>query len=209
MAQSKREIPHFYLGTSIDLRRALDWLTTENTRRPVDGRLLPAVLLVKAVALAVRDVPEVNGFWIDGAFRRAPGVHPGIAIALRDGGLIAPALHDADARDLGVLMAALRDLVARARAGGLRSSELTDSTITITNLGEQGVESGYGIIYPPQVALVSVGRIVDRPVAVAGVVEIRPVVQVTLSADHRAIDGHRAGRFLAAIDRHLQQPEQL
>jgi pyruvate dehydrogenase E2 component (dihydrolipoamide acetyltransferase) len=136
-------------------------------------------------------------------------VHPGIAIALRDGGLIAPALHDADARDLGVLMAALRDLVARARAGGLRSSELTDSTITITNLGEQGVESGYGIIYPPQVALVSVGRIVDRPVAVAGVVEIRPVVQVTLSADHRAIDGHRAGRFLAAIDRHLQQPEQL
>lgn len=106
-------------------------------------------------------------------------------------------------------MAALRDLVARARAGGLKSSELSDPTITITNLGEQGVDVGYGIIYPPQVALVSFGKIGERPVAVNGRLEVRPVVTATVSADHRAVDGHRAGLFLAAVDRRLQEPERL
>jgi pyruvate dehydrogenase E2 component (dihydrolipoamide acetyltransferase) len=103
----------------------------------------------------------------------------------------------------------LRDVVARARGGGLKSSELADPTITITNLGEQGVEVGYGIIYPPQVALVCFGKIGERPVAVDGRVEARPVVTATISADHRAVDGHRAGLFLASLDRHLQEPEQL
>jgi pyruvate dehydrogenase E2 component (dihydrolipoamide acetyltransferase) len=136
-------------------------------------------------------------------------VHPGVAVSLRGGGLVAPAIHDADSKDLTVLMAALRDLVARARAGGLRSSELSDPTMTITNLGEQGVDVGYGIIYPPQVALVSFGRIGERPVAVSGRVEVRPVVTATVSADHRAVDGHQAGLFLAAVDRRLQEPERL
>ena len=164
------------------------------------------MLLIKAVALALRDVPEMNGFWIDDAFRPGAGIHPGVAISLRGGGLVAPAMHDADEKDLSALMVALTDLVARARAGGLRSSELTDATITITNLGEQGVEVGYGIIYPPQVALVSFGRIAERPMAIDGQVVARPVVHVTVSADHRAVDGHQAGLFLTAIGRHLQEP---
>lgn len=209
MTRSKREIPHFYLGTTIDMSRSLAWLAGENAKRSVTERLLPAVLLIKAVALALREVPEMNGQWIDGRFVPAGGVHPGIAISLRGGGLVAPAIHNADASDLTALMVALRDLVARARAGGLRSSELTDPTMTITNLGDQGVEVGYGIIYPPQVALVSVGKIAERPVAVGGRVEARPVVTATISADHRAVDGHRAGLFLAALDRHLQEPERL
>jgi pyruvate dehydrogenase E2 component (dihydrolipoamide acetyltransferase) len=209
MTRSKREIPHFYLGTTIDLSRALTWLAAGNATRGVTERLLPAVLLIKAVALALRDVPDLNGFWIDGGRRPAPGVHPGIAISLRGGGLVAPALHHADSKDLTALMAALRDLVARARAGGLKSSELSDPTMTITNLGEQGVEVGYGIIYPPQVALVSFGKISERPVAISGRVEVRPVVTATVSADHRAVDGHQAGLFLAAVDRRLQAPEGL
>lgn len=209
MAQSKREIPHFYLATTIDMSRALAWLTAENARRPVPARLLPAALLIKAAALALHDVPEVNGFWVDGAHRPGSGVHPGVAISLRGGGLVAPALHDADQKDLTVLMESLRDLVARARTGGLKSSELSDPTITITNFGEQGVEIGFGIIYPPQIALLSFGKIVERPVAVDGRVEVRSVVSATLSADHRAVDGHRAGLFLSAIDRRLQEPEQL
>ena len=209
MARSKREIPHFYLSASVDVQRALAWLAATNATTSVEARLLPAVLLIKAVALAARDVSEVNGYWIDGAFQPGPGVHPGVAIALRGGGLIAPALHAADRTDLATLMTHFRDLVTRARSGGLRSSELTDATITITNLGEQGVEGGYGIIYPPQVALVSFGRVIDRPVAVDGQVTVHPVIQATLSADHRAIDGHRAGRFLAAVDRYLQEPERL
>jgi pyruvate dehydrogenase E2 component (dihydrolipoamide acetyltransferase) len=106
-------------------------------------------------------------------------------------------------------MREFRDLVQRARAGGLRSSELSDPTITVTSLGEQGVESVFGIIYPPQVAIVGFGRVVTRPWVVEGAVVPRPVVTATLSADHRVTDGHRGGLFLAAVERLLQDPERL
>ncbi|RPI53845.1 MAG: 2-oxo acid dehydrogenase subunit E2, partial [Acidobacteria bacterium] len=135
--------------------------------------------------------------------------HIGCAIALRGGGLVAPAVHDADRKDIGTLMREVSDLVARARAGSLKSSELSDATITITNLGDQGVDAGFGIIYPPQVALVGFGRIQERPWVVAGAIEPRPVMTATLSADHRASDGHRGGLFLSSLDRLLQTPEQL
>jgi pyruvate dehydrogenase E2 component (dihydrolipoamide acetyltransferase) len=154
-------------------------------------------------------VPEINGTWLDGAFRAGAGVHVGWAISLRSGGLIAPAIHDVDRKSLDELMAALRDLVKRARGGGLRSSELSDPTLTVTNLGEQGVESVHGVIFPPQVALVGFGKIVRRPWAVGEEMALRPVVQASLSADHRASDGHRGGLFLAAVDRLLQKPEAL
>ena len=209
MARSKREIPHYYLAQQIDLARALEWLAETNAPRPPGERLLPAALLVKAAAMACRDHPELNGFFVDGAFQPARGVHPGIAISLRGGGLIAPAIHDADALELDALMAALRDLTKRARHGQLRGSEMTDSTITVTNLGDRGVDTVYGVIYPPQVALVGFGRIRERPWAVDGSVAAHPTVDATLSADHRAGDGHTGGLFLAAIDRRLQEPDQL
>jgi pyruvate dehydrogenase E2 component (dihydrolipoamide acetyltransferase) len=209
MSRSKREIPHYYLATEIDMHRALAWLTQENLRRPVAERLLPAVLLLKAAALAVHDVPEVNGHWIDGAFRPAEAVHLGVAIALRHGGLIAPAIHHADMLALDELMARLRDLVMRARAGRLRGSEVADPTLTVTNLGDQGVETVFGVIYPPQVALVGFGAVVERPRAIDGLLGVRPVVAATLSADHRASDGHRGGLYLAALARLLQEPEKL
>ena len=209
MARAKREIPHYYLGTTIDMSRALAWLQAENERRPVTERLLHAVLLIKAVALAVRQTPQLNGFWIDGEFRPSQDVHVGMGISLRGGGLVAPALHHADTCSLDELMAGLRDLVQRARSGSLRSSELSDATLTITHLGEQGVDTVYGIIYPPQVALVGFGRVLERPWAVNGKIESRPVLQATLSADHRASDGHRGGLFLTAVDHLLQEPEKL
>jgi pyruvate dehydrogenase E2 component (dihydrolipoamide acetyltransferase) len=209
MARSKREIPHYYLATNIDLRQALGWLERENAERSVANRLLPAALLLKAVALAIHEVPEMNGFMAAEEFTPSQAVHLGVAISLRQGGLIAPAIHDADKRSLGELMSALRDLVSRARAGKLRGSEMADPTITVTNLGDQGVEAVYGVIYPPQVALVGFGRVTERPWAAGGMVGARPVVTATLAADHRASDGHRGGLFLAAIDRLLQQPEAL
>ncbi len=166
-------------------------------------------MLLKATALAAREVPELNGFWIDDEPRPAEHVHLGVAVSLRGGGLVAPAIHDADTKDLDTLMCELRDLVQRARTGHLRSSEMSDPTITVTNLGDQGVDEVHGVIYPPQVALVGMGRIAPKPVAVAGLLGVHPVVRITLAGDHRATDGHTGARFLTAIDRLLQRPEEL
>jgi pyruvate dehydrogenase E2 component (dihydrolipoamide acetyltransferase) len=209
MARSKREIPHYYLQTSIDMSRALAWLQEENLRRPVAERLLPSALLLSAVAAAAAATPALNGFWVDGAFRPADGVHLGVAISQRGGGLIAPALRDADRMTLDQLIAGLRDLVTRARTGRLRASEMSDPTITVTNLGEQGVELVHGVIYPPQVALVGFGAVRERPWATDGMIGARPVVVATLAADHRASDGHTGSRFLTLIDHRLQKPEEL
>lgn len=209
MAKSHREIPHYYLDTTIDMQAAMHWLEAANAERPVAQRLLYATLLIKATALALRKVPELNGFWIDGGARPAERVHIGWAIALRGGGLMAPAIHDADTMSLDALMAAMRDLVARARSGGIRGSEMTDPTITITNLGERGAEAVHGLIYPPQLALVGFGRLAQAPLAIDGAVSVRPVVRASLAGDHRGSDGHSGGLLLAAIDALLQKPEGL
>ncbi len=209
MARAKREIPHYYLSTVIDLSAALEWMRTENSRRTVADRLVPAALLLKAVALAAREVPELNGHWIGGRFVPATGVRLGTAVSLRGGGLVAPSLADADRLPLPDLMAALKDLVARARHGRLRASETADPTLTVTNLGDQGVETVFGVIYPPQVAMVGLGRVTDRPVAVDGMLAVHPTVTATLSADHRASDGATGSRFLTTLDRLLQHPEDL
>ena len=209
MARSKREIPHYYLSESIPLARAGAWLAAENARRPVTARLLMAALLLKAVALAARQFPEMNGCFQDGAFRPIAAVHLGVAIALRQGGLIAPALHNTADLPLGELMAQLSDLVRRARAGSLRSSELADPTLTVTNLGDQGVESVHGVIYPPQVALVGFGKVALRPWVEDGTLQALPLLTASLSADHRVSDGHRGALFLARIRDLLQQPETL
>jgi pyruvate dehydrogenase E2 component (dihydrolipoamide acetyltransferase) len=209
MSRSKREIPHFYLAATIDLHRAVAWLTAENDRRRPEQRLLPGVLLLKAVSLALRQVPELNAVWEGGAVVLRETVHVGVAISLRQGGLVILALHDTASRSLDDLMDGLRDLTARARAGRMKSSELADSTITVTSLGDRGVESVYGVIYPPQVAIVGFGKIVERPWAVEGGLFVRPVVTATLAADHRVSDGHRGGLFLDTVDRLLQEPEKL
>jgi pyruvate dehydrogenase E2 component (dihydrolipoamide acetyltransferase) len=209
MERSNREIPHYYLATRIDLARALAWLAESNAARPIAARILPAALFVRALALAAREVPEVNGFWREGAFVPGDGVHVGLIVSLRQGGLLAPALHDADQKPLEKIMSELRDVVARARAGKLRSSEVSGATISLTNLGDQGVERVFGVIMPPQVALVGFGRVSEQPVAVAGMLAVRPTVDVTLAGDHRASDGHRGGRFLTALARRLQSPEAL
>jgi pyruvate dehydrogenase E2 component (dihydrolipoamide acetyltransferase) len=209
MARSKREIPHYYLGETIPMQRALDWLRERNAALPVTERLLPAVLLLKAVALALQNVPELNGLFVGGAFRAAAAVHIGVAIWMRGGGLVAPALHDVQDKPLAALMAELADLVKRARAGGIRSSEMTDPTITVTNLGDTGSEAVFGVIYPPQVALVGFGRIGERPWVQDGRLVAAPVVQASLAADHRTSDGHRGALFLAELAERLQRPDSL
>ncbi|QRX90217.1 2-oxo acid dehydrogenase subunit E2 [Streptomyces noursei] len=209
MSRANREIPHYYLSTSIDMATALDWMHEHNHHRPVGERLLPAALLLKAAARAAREVPELNGHWLDGRFAAAEEVRLGVAVSLRGGGLVAPVLRNADALELPQLMSQLKDLVARARNGRLRGSEVADPTLTVTNLGDQGVEAVLGVIYPPQVALVGFGRVVERPWAVNGLLGVRPVVTASLSADHRATDGAVGARYLTSVDRLLQSPEEL
>ena len=209
MARSKREIPHYYLRNTLDLSGPLAWLRQRNAAVGVEERVVPAALLLKAAAVAARDVPEVNGFFVDGRFVPSEHVHLGVAVSLRSGGLVAPAIHDADTMSLSELMAALKDLVSRARAGRLKASQMSDPTLTVTNLGDQGVEEVQGVIYPPQVALVGFGRIVERPWAVDGMLGVHPLVVATLAADHRVTDGHRGGRYLAAVAAHLNRPEEL
>jgi pyruvate dehydrogenase E2 component (dihydrolipoamide acetyltransferase) len=209
MARSKREIPHYYLAEDIPLALATAYLAECNAGRSVTERLLLAPLLVQAVARAVQRYPEFNGFFRDGAFVPGPGVHCGVAIALRGGGLVAPALHDVPSRDIATLNRELLDLVQRARAGSLKASELADPTITVTSLGEQGVRSVFPIIYPPQVAIVGFGRVVERPWIVDGAVRPAPVVTASLGADHRVSDGHRGALLLAAVRDLLQRPDEL
>jgi pyruvate dehydrogenase E2 component (dihydrolipoamide acetyltransferase) len=130
-------------------------------------------------------------------------------VVVRHGALVAPAIHDTDALDIPAVMRALRDVVSRARSGRLTRAELADPTLTVTDLGDQGVEEVIGVIYPPQVALLGVGKMADRPWAVGGLLGVRPVVTLTLSADHRATDGYTGARFLSTIDQLLQHPEAL
>jgi len=209
MSRANREIPHYHLLHHTPLTHALAWLERRNAMTSVQERVLPAALFCRAVVVAVQRVPGVNGFWVDDAFRPSDSVHLGCAIALRDGGLIAPAILDADHLDLGALMRALRDLTGRVRSGRLRGREMTDATITVTNLGENAVEVVHGVIYPPQVALVGFGGIVERPWVDDGAFAARKVVAVSLAGDHRASDGRLGARFLGEIDRLLRNPEEL
>jgi pyruvate dehydrogenase E2 component (dihydrolipoamide acetyltransferase) len=209
MARSKREIPHYYLEHQVDVTTCEQWLTRTNAARPPDDRLLIGALAIKSVALAARRFPAFNGFYRDGKFEPASAVHVGVAIAIRGGGLAAPALHEANEIPVDELMARMRDLVQRTRAGRIRSSEISDPTITVTSLGERGVETLYGIIYPPQVAIVGFGKIVTRPWVIDGAIGPRSVITITLSADHRVSDGHAGALFLAEIGKLLQEPDKL
>jgi pyruvate dehydrogenase E2 component (dihydrolipoamide acetyltransferase) len=209
MSRSKREIPHYYLTHTIDVSCALEWLTATNAARKPADRLLSSVLVLKAVARALRAHPGFNGFYLENGFQPSEGIHIGTAIAIRGGGLTAPAIHDVDRLSLDELMARLRDLVARTRAGTLRSSELSDATVTVTNLGERGVEALLGIIYPPQVAILGFGTPMRRPWIREERVEARSLITASLSADHRVSDGHGGALLLAEIDTCLQQPERL
>ncbi|AXX97259.1 dihydrolipoamide acetyltransferase family protein [Profundibacter amoris] len=209
MTRSKAEIPHYYLAHTVDLTAAQTFVDQTNADRPPEARLLLGALYLKAVAKALRKYTEFNGYLTDGQFHPASAINTGMAITIRGGGLVAPAILDAANLNLDDLMTSMRDLAARVRTGRFRATELTDATITVTSLGERGVDQLFGVIYPPQVAIVGIGTPREHPFAVGGAVEERLTTTITLSADHRVSDGHRGALFLRAIDKHLQKPEKL
>jgi len=209
MSRSKREIPHYYLSTTVDVTPASEWLAAHNASAPVAERLLFAALLLKAVALTCREMPGFSGFYRDGRFEASPAVHVGVAVALRGGGLVAPAIMDTAGKSLAALMEDFRALVMRARAGRLRASELAAPTIILTSLGESSVDVVFPIIQPPQVAIVGAGEVVTRPWIVDGSVQARQVVTLSLGADHRVTDGRLGAQFLARVARRLAEPGSL
>jgi len=206
MSKSNREIPHYYLEKRMDMSKAMDWIKAANKERPVKNRILPVALLIKAVAKALDEVPDLNSTWENG-LRRKNEINIGFVVSLRSGGIVVPAILQADSKTVDEIMETMNDLIPRARAFKLRSSELSHSTFTITSIGEGGADKVYGLIYPPQVGIVGFGEISQQPFAEDGMLGIRSVVDVTLAADHRATDGLIGSKFLAAINRYLQNPE--
>ncbi|QHG91094.1 2-oxo acid dehydrogenase subunit E2 [Sulfurimonas sp. CVO] len=209
MSLSNAQIPHYYLSSSINMSPALKWLEEVNRNRAIQERILPAALLIQAVVYALKEVPELNGFWRNDALEISKEINPGIAIALRKEGLITPAILNAHELNLDGTMKSLSNLIERTRSGKLRNSEITEQTITITNLGDLGAESVFGVIYPPQVALVGFGRIMNVPWAEGDTLSVRKVLQATIAGDHRATDGRIGGKFLDKLNQILQTPQEL
>ena len=208
MSKSNREIPHYYLEKKIDMTKALAWLQEANKQRTVANRLLPVVLFIKAMAKSLKEVPDLNAVWENGLLQKTE-INIGFVVSLRNGGIIVPAIPQSDTKSADEIMTALNDLIPRARALKLRSSELSSSTITLTNLGDAGADTVFGIIYPPQVAIVGLGTITEQPFAENGMLGIRSLANVTLAGDHRATDGLTGSRFLSSLDKNLQNPEAL
>ena len=209
MSRSKKEIPHYYLSNSVNMSAAIKYVADENASRDPSERLLLSAILIKAVATSLATYGEFNGFYVKNRFQQSDAVHLGMAINIRGGGLVAPAIHHANQLSINDIMQALRDLVSRVRKGRYRASELNDPTITLSSLGERGVDTLYGVVFPPQVAIIGSGTVSEQPIIQNSEVVTAPMLTMTMSADHRVSDGHRGALFLKKIAHHLQNPEQL
>lgn len=207
VSKSKREIPHYYLSLDIDLTKSEVWLEKINTERTPEQRLMINVPIMCAVGKALHKHPDFNGFYQDDYFTPAPNVHLGLAIRLRNKGLVAPAIHDADKLNAFEMMDKLKSVVERSKLGGLKQSELQDATTTLSNIGDRGCDQIFGVIFPPQVAIIGVGKINQKAMAIEGSIEVRTVVNISLAADHRVTDGQMGARFLNEINKQLQKPE--
>jgi pyruvate dehydrogenase E2 component (dihydrolipoamide acetyltransferase) len=206
MSLSKKEVPHVYFQADIVVDAALDRLDACNAKS--DVKVTVSALFMRATALALREHPAFNAHWTDEGLLQLADVNIAIAVAL-EGGLIAPALLGADTLSVVETARALQDVVDRARAGKLRSQEITGGSFTLSNLGMFEVTSFYGIITPPQVGILTVGKTSERLKLVGRQVAAERVAVVALSADHRAVDGADAARFLGTIKRLLEDPELL
>lgn len=208
MAKSNREIPHYYLEMHIDMSKSLKMLSELNTKRSLRERILPVTLLIKAVAVALRDVPQFNAVWEDTLVMKEQ-INIALAVSLKNGGVLLPAIHTADQKDLGQIMRDLSEILPRAKELRLRSGDLSDSTIAITSIGDFGAEKVAGVIFPPHVAIVGFGAIKEQPWAENGMLGVRRAIHITLAADHRATDGYTGNRFLLALEKALLNPDSL
>ncbi len=208
LTEAKRDIPHFYLQRSIDAAPLLAFRQKLNDLLGDRGKVSVNDLVVKATALALRRVPECNASWEGDAIRRHHRVHIGIAVAIEDG-LVTPVVRDADLKGIGAIAAEIRDLAERAKSRGLKSHEITGSTFTISNLGMFGIERFTAILNPPEAGILAVGAVLDAPVVKDGAVVAGKRMTVSMSCDHRVIDGALGSKWLIAFADLLEHPESL
>ncbi|MBA6341738.1 2-oxo acid dehydrogenase subunit E2 [Colwellia sp. MB02u-10] len=213
MTKSKQEIPHFYLSVDLPINKAQQWLQQVNKDKTPQTHILLIALVLKAVAISLQKYPQLNGFYQQGHFEPVSEINIANVISLRAGGVVVPALRHVEQLSVPEIMSALRDITRRSRAiergERLRSSELMGATITITNMGERGVDQVFGIIYPPQVAIIGVGKVKKVPQVCDEKIDIGEQITLCLSADHRVVDGMLAAKFLNSLAKNLQKPEQL
>ncbi len=203
MSASWTTAPHFYLVREVNVSRLVSWL--EQARKQTGARITYTDLLVRLVAAALSRHPGVNASWKDGAIVRNADINIGLAVAVDDG-LVVPVVHRADTLSLAELAARREDVVSRAQAGKLRPADIQGGGFTISNLGMYGVDAFNAIVNPPQAAILAVGRIADRVVAVDRQPAVQPTMVLTLSCDHRALDGARGAQFLGALAELIEEP---
>jgi pyruvate dehydrogenase E2 component (dihydrolipoamide acetyltransferase) len=203
MTASWTTAPHFYLVREVNVSRLATW--RERASKQTTARITYTDLLVKLVAAALARHPAVNASWKDGAIVRHVEVNIGLAVAIDDG-LIVPVIHRADTLSLAEIATRREDVVSRGQAGKLRPADIQGGVFTISNLGMYGVDAFNAIVNPPQAAILAVGRIADRVVAVNGQPSVQPTMVLTLSCDHRALDGARAAQFLGALADLVEEP---
>ena len=203
MTASWTTAPHFYLVREVNVARLVAWLGT--ARKQTGARITYTDLLVKLVAATLAQHPRVNVSWKDGALERHTEINIGLAVALEDG-LVVPVIARADTLGLKDIAARREDVVARAQAGKLRPADIQGGVFTISNLGMYGVDAFSAIVNPPQAAILAVGRIADRVVPVNGQPAVQPTMTLTLSCDHRALDGARGAQFLGALADLIEEP---
>jgi pyruvate dehydrogenase E2 component (dihydrolipoamide acetyltransferase) len=207
MSRSKKEIPHYYLKTRIKIDPLMQWIDGRNKLLPAEERLMVPAVFMKGIILAIKKYPMVNGYFINNTFEVKNLINLGFAVALKSGGVLVPALMHAEAMDLRSLNKSLQDILSRTQKGELKNRELTEGTITVTNVGDLGSHEVFGIIFPPQVALIGLGRIHKSVIEDNGLIRSGLVIDVTLSADHRVTDGLLGSRFLSELEKIFLNPE--
>ena len=209
MSQSKKEIPHFYLKSRFCLDSLLEWIDEKNKFLPAEKRLLLPVMLMRAVSLTLKEFPILNGYFKEGVFVKQENINLGMAFALKSGGVLVPAILETQSMSLQELNSAFLDLALRTQKNELKNRELTEGTITITNMGDLGSDEVFGVIFPPQVALIGLGRLHKAPWVLGEVIKASWVMDISLSADHRVTDGLSGAGFLRKLEEKFIQPNLL
>jgi pyruvate dehydrogenase E2 component (dihydrolipoamide acetyltransferase) len=206
LTESLAPVPHFFLTIEVDMDRAQQARVRINKLLEERGQKVSLNdLVIRATASALRQHPAVNSAWMGDHVRRYNRVHIGVAVAVEDG-LITPVIRDADRKGVAQIAAEVRELAGRAREKKLKAEEYTGSTFSISNLGMFGIQEFTGVINPPEAGILAVGQVQVVPVVMASQVVVRPRMKVTMSCDHRTIDGATGARFLQTLQAMLEEP---